>query len=162
MSVQAITWALDFRVRSATEKAILLVLANYANEYGISWPSQPTVAEQAACNERTVRRTLLEFETRGVLNRFPRWRRNGSRQSDVILLVAFQGREPAPPGFIEGVDDEQTWQAENLSTGAANRTPVPGAKRSSHPELPGEDSALDPSLILGGKLIKLLGMWRLH
>ena len=98
MSVQAITWALDFRVRSATEKAILLVLANYANEFGISWPSQPTVAEQAACNDRTVRRTLLEFETRGILKRFPRWRRNGSRQSDVILLVAFEGREPAPPG----------------------------------------------------------------
>ena len=39
MSVQAITWALDYAAGSVTEKVILLVLANYANEFGISWPS---------------------------------------------------------------------------------------------------------------------------
>jgi hypothetical protein len=45
MSVQAISWAMDHRVHSVTEKVILLVLANYANEYGISWPSQRTLAD---------------------------------------------------------------------------------------------------------------------
>ena len=44
MSVQAITWALDYSAGSVTEKVILLVLANYANEFGVSWPSQKTLA----------------------------------------------------------------------------------------------------------------------
>ena len=43
MSVQAITWALDYAASGVAEKVILLVLANYANEYGISWPSQKTL-----------------------------------------------------------------------------------------------------------------------
>ena len=48
MSVQAITWALDYAAGSVTEKVILLVLANYANEYGVSWPSQKTLAPDGA------------------------------------------------------------------------------------------------------------------
>ena len=105
MSVQAISWALDHRVHSVTEKVILLVLANYANEYGISWPSQRTLAENAACDERTVRRTLVSLEARGVIRRIARRRGNGSRQSDMILMSAFTGRKPAPPGMLE--DDEE-------------------------------------------------------
>jgi DNA-binding transcriptional MocR family regulator len=105
MSVQAISWALDHRVHSVTEKVILLVLANYANEYGISWPSQRTLAENAACDERTVRRTLVSLEARGVIRRIARRRGNGSRQSDMILMSAFTGRKPAAPGMLD--DDEK-------------------------------------------------------
>jgi DNA-binding transcriptional MocR family regulator len=92
MSVQAISWAMDHRVHSVTEKVILLVLANYANEYGISWPSQRTLAENAACDERTVRRTLVSLEARGVIRRIARRRGNGSRQSEL---------SPVEPAFEE-------------------------------------------------------------
>lgn len=91
-------------VGSPTEKAILLVLANYANKYEISWPSQPTWAEQSACTDRTVRSIVQQLEACGVVRRVPRRRGNGSHQSDIILLTAFGGRTPAPPGLIE--DDE--------------------------------------------------------
>jgi hypothetical protein len=39
MSIQAITWALDYPAGSVTEKVIRLVLANYANQHGISGQS---------------------------------------------------------------------------------------------------------------------------
>ena len=90
MSVEAITWAVKFPAENATEKAILLVLANYADGSGASFPGQQSIADQAACGERTVRRILASLEERGVIRREERRRRDGSRTSDVIVLVAFQ------------------------------------------------------------------------
>jgi hypothetical protein len=148
MSVQAITWALDHRVHSVTEKVILLVLANYANEYGISWPSQRTLAENAACDERTVRRTLVSLEARGVIRRIARRRGNGSRQSDMILMSAFTGRKPAPPGMLD--DDEEPGDPGSADEPASlgNRTDCPAANRTLCPHPPGTVPALEPSLIL--------------
>ena len=148
MSVQAITWALDFRVRSATEKAILLVLANYANEYGVSWPSQSTLAEQSACTDRTVRSVLQQLEARSVVRRVPRRRGNGSRQSDIILLAAFEGRKPAPPGLLDDGEEEPLAQADESSACAPNRKHFPVGNRKGFPHPPEAVSALDPSLIL--------------
>lgn len=145
MSVQAITWALDYPARSVTEKVILLVLANYANEYGISWPSQRTLAEQSACTDRTVRTILHRFEAWGVVRRIARRRGNGSRQSDMILLAGFEGRKPAPPGMLEGGDDGPGEQAEEPSACAPNRKAFPGAKRKGLPHPPDPASALDTS-----------------
>jgi hypothetical protein len=148
MSVQAITWALEHPVASVTEKVVLLVLANYANEYGISWPSQRTLAENAACDERTVRRTLVRLEARGVIRRIARRRGNGSRQSDMILMSAFTARKPAPPGMID--DDEES--GDPGSAGELprpdNRSDCPAAKRTLCPHPPGTVPALEPSLIL--------------
>jgi len=65
---------------------ILLVLANYANEYGISWSSQKTLADQTALGERTVRRVLADLDIRGVIRRIPRCRGNGSRRWQTISM----------------------------------------------------------------------------
>jgi len=90
MSVEAITWAVKFPAENATEKAILLILANYADGEGSSFPGQQSIATQAACGERTVRRILASLEERGVIRREERRRRDGSRTSDAIVLVGFQ------------------------------------------------------------------------
>lgn len=90
MSVEAITWAIRFDAQNATEKAILLVLANYASGDGECFPGQQSIAKQAACGERTVRRILDSLEERGVIRRDERRRRDGTRSSDTIILVDFQ------------------------------------------------------------------------
>ena len=137
MSVQAITWALDYAAGGVAEKAILLVLANYANEYGISWPSRMTLADQTALGERTVRRVLADMEGRGVIRRIVRRRGNGSRQSDMILLAAFQGRKPAPPGVLdEGPDDGEFGPLDQPANGD-NRPLRPLDNRPSDPDPPG-------------------------
>lgn len=94
MSVQAITWALSFAVKSPTEKAVLLVLANYSDGDGVCFPGQENIALQAACTDRTVRAVLTALEERGVIARSHRQRRDGSRTSDEIKLIAFANAQP--------------------------------------------------------------------
>jgi len=88
MSVQAITWALDQTCATATEKAILLVLANYVGADGTCYPGQDTIATQACCSLKSVERALAAFEDRGWIERHPRRRKDGSRTSDLIDFVA--------------------------------------------------------------------------
>ena len=148
MSVQAITWALDYAAGSVTEKVLLLVLANYANEFGVSWPSQKTLADQTALGERTVRRVLADMEGRGVIRRIVRRRGNGSRQSDMILLAAFEGRKPAPPGMLDdGPDGAETDPSDQPANGD-NRPMRPLDNRPPDPDPPATVAALDTSKIL--------------
>ena len=152
MSVQAITWALDYAAGSVTEKVLLLVLANYANEFGVSWPSQKTLADQTALGERTVRRVLADMERRGVIRRIVRRCGNGSRQSDMILLAAFEGRKPAPPGMLDDGPDDGPDGAEidapDQPANGDNRPMRPLDNRPPDPDPPATVAALDTSKIL--------------
>jgi Helix-turn-helix domain len=59
MSLQAMTWALDVTVGSATRKLVLWGLANHAHKDGrYAWCSNETLAEYAECDVRTVQRHL--------------------------------------------------------------------------------------------------------
>lgn len=148
VSVQAITWALDYAAGSVTEKVLLLVLANYANEFGVSWPSQKTLADQTVLSERTVRRVLADMERRGVILRIVRRRGNGSRQSDMILLAAFEGRKPAPPGMLDdGPDEVESGRSDQPANGD-NRPLRPLDNRPPDPDPPVTVAALDTSKIL--------------
>ena len=148
MSVQAITWALDYAASGVAEKVILLVLANYANEFGVSWPSQKTLADQTALGERTVRRVLADMERRGVIRRIVRRRGNGSRQSDMILLAAFEGRKPAPPGMLDDGPDGAEIDAPDQPANGDNRPLWPLDNRPPDPDPPATVAALDTSKIL--------------
>lgn len=86
MSVQAITWALNVEVKSAAHKAVLIVIANYADADGFCWPSQKTVAKQAACSERTVRNVLSDLEDAGIIARTERRRPDRTFTTDGISL----------------------------------------------------------------------------
>lgn len=125
MSVQAITWALGVRVRSATHKAVLLVLANRMDPAGFGWPSQKLVAKEAQCSDRTVRRVLADLEEDGVLIRSDRRRKDGSYSTDAIQfampiddpadnLAAGQPADNLTDGQIDQRSDT-TEPADNLS-----------------------------------------------
>lgn len=86
MSVQAITWALNVEVKSSAHKAVLIVIANYADADGFCWPSQKTVAKQAACSERTVRNVLSDLEDAGIIARTERRRPDRTFTTDGISL----------------------------------------------------------------------------
>lgn len=148
MSVQAITWALDYAAGSVTEKVLLLVLANYANEFGVSWPSQKTLADQTALGERTVRRVLADMERRCMIRRIVRRRGNGSRQSDMILLAAFEGRKPAPPGMLDDGPDGDENDLSDQPANGDNRPMWPLDNRPPDPDPPATVAALDTSKIL--------------
>jgi hypothetical protein len=53
MSIQAVAWAISQKVGSPTGKVLLICLANYADEHGICWPSQSTIAKETELSERS-------------------------------------------------------------------------------------------------------------
>ncbi|MBK3745192.1 helix-turn-helix domain-containing protein [Paraburkholderia aspalathi] len=86
MSFQAMTWAVKQKVGSATGKAILLMLANYADDEGKCFPGQDKLAAECKCSPRTVREWLDKFEKMGIVSRSERRRGDGYRTSDLIIL----------------------------------------------------------------------------
>lgn len=101
MSIEAIKWAFDFEAKNSSEKAVLLALANYAGGDGRCYPGQESIAKKASCTDRTVRAVLADLESRGVITRERRVRKDGSRTSDVIVLVPLSNQPENSSGSVE-------------------------------------------------------------
>jgi hypothetical protein len=86
MSVFAITWAYSQRTGKPGAKAVLVALANFANEDGECWPAQKTLAEMTDLDEKSVRRHLAFLERKGFLARRERRDKKGRRASDFYQL----------------------------------------------------------------------------
>lgn len=98
MSVQAVSWAFAAPISDSTEKFVLVAISNYADEFGVCWPSQATLIAHCSCSERKLRDCLKSLDARGFIKRVARWRPNGSRRSDAVLLIGFSGRRlPCSP-----------------------------------------------------------------
>lgn len=85
MSNRALNWAFQAPLPS-TQKFVLVVLADLADEEDSCYPGQPRIAQSIGGNERTVRRALVELEASGYIVREHRHRSNGSRRSDRYVL----------------------------------------------------------------------------
>lgn len=92
MSFAAQKWAMALTVGSSTAKAVLLALAYYADEDGICWPSQETLARDTEFTSRAVRTAIGKLQELGLISSEKRHRRDGSRASDMIKLAI--GAEP--------------------------------------------------------------------
>jgi len=66
MSWQALNWAAEQNTGSPHSKLLLLLLANRADENGICWPSQISLADQAEQSRDTVQRHLKSMEGRFI------------------------------------------------------------------------------------------------
>lgn len=67
MSVNALRWARRQRTGSLSTKAVLLVLADYADDDGMCWPSTRTLADDCETDQRTVRRLLGRLRDGGLI-----------------------------------------------------------------------------------------------
>lgn len=65
MNFPLLTAALRGSDLSMSQRMILTILLNHANPQGKAWPSQETIALQAACTSRTVRTGLRVLEQQG-------------------------------------------------------------------------------------------------
>lgn len=77
MSIEAINYAFKCQTKNATQKAVLLVLANYSNENNQSYPSISTISRLSTCQDRTVIRALKELEESGFIQKMPRFNEKG-------------------------------------------------------------------------------------
>lgn len=93
MSVQAISWAYSLEdLDDPIMRFVLVTLANYADDYGVCWPSVMTLVADLRCSERKLRECTRELETMGLIQRLERRRENGSRRSNAYLLIGFGDR----------------------------------------------------------------------
>jgi len=100
MSVQALSHVMSIRDVSASEKLVLIVLANFADEAMTAWPSHRRLSEDACLSERTVLTVLKALEQKGYITRQEQRRRDGSRTSDRITLCV-RGEMVSPRGEID-------------------------------------------------------------
>lgn len=101
MSVQAIAQALKIRGVSPSEKLVLMVLANYADEHNRSFPSHRRLSDETGLSERTILSVMKALEARDLLVRQERKRPDGSRSTDLITLN-LGGEIISPRGEIDG------------------------------------------------------------
>lgn len=85
MSFQAMTWAMAQTPGNYTEKYILLIVANYANDNGQCWPSNATLARQTMCSETTVKTALRSLAAQELISITPRIQ-DGQQLSNMITL----------------------------------------------------------------------------
>lgn len=86
MSLKAMTCAMALRGVTASEKLLLLALANYADENMTCYPSHRRLAADACLTDRTVRTLLAALEARGLISRREQSRADGSRTTDIITI----------------------------------------------------------------------------
>ena len=89
MSFQAMAWAAAQKTGSPARKALLLAIANYADEEGICWPSRETLADDSEQSVDSVDRHIKELETAGFIKRAkrPGRRADGGAQSKLITIL---------------------------------------------------------------------------
>lgn len=114
MSVKALTWAFDQPI-SATDKVVLLALADHANDRGECWPSVSLLMQRAYVGERTVQRALQSLEDGGFIVRERRQRENGSDTSNLYRLIFTK----VSHGVSAGVSGDQ------CGSGGVNLAPHP-------------------------------------
>jgi hypothetical protein len=79
-------WAAEQRVGSVGAKAVLLVLANYADENFSCYPGQQTIAYETEQHVNTVARQLKRLAELNLIRREKRYGKDGTRTSDRYFL----------------------------------------------------------------------------
>lgn len=98
MSFAALDWAWKVRTGSAGRKAVLMALAQFADDEGVCYPGQDTLARHTELSERSVREHLIWLEAHGFIIRTERrWTDSKKRRTDLYELQI--GHEPGPETY---------------------------------------------------------------
>lgn len=134
MSNEAITWSYAQRTgKGAGCKAVLVALADRADEEHSCYPGQRDLAERTEQSERAVRGHLKHLEDQGFIVRTPRWDKNGHRTSDRYVLPVSVHVDRST-----GKDDRRQNQPPAASAAGPDRTHLPADNVDSYrQDLPG-------------------------
>jgi DNA-binding transcriptional ArsR family regulator len=88
LSIWAKKWAYEQTVGQPGAKAVLVALAEFANEAGFCFSSQKTLSAMTELSERSVRQHLAFLEDKGFLRRDERRGEGGKWTSDGHTLLA--------------------------------------------------------------------------
>lgn len=142
MSWTAVAWAKAQRTGSATNKVVLLTLAECADHTGENcYPSHRYIAYVCECSERTVERAIQQLEALKLLTRVRRRREDGKFGGYSYRLPIEQARlalgeptEDPPDNLSSGQNDQRT-----------NTTPATRQIRHQPPDtVSGPEPAIEP------------------
>ena len=142
MSIWAEIWAYNQKAQNSGERFVLVALAHFCDRKGEGWPGQRSIADMTMQKTRTVRRHLVSLEKRGVIARRARYRKDGSRTSDLYRLNApFELLGPPdtkPRDKLTGPEDKMA-AGQGLAATAGADVDV----RTTGPDCPGSDLSLN-------------------
>ena len=84
--MQALAWAEKQRTGSGTRKAVLLCLANFCTDEGLSWPAMQTIQDSTELSRRSIRRVLEELIEGGWIVAENRLYPGGQQTNDIYRL----------------------------------------------------------------------------
>jgi hypothetical protein len=97
MSWRVIKWARKQRVGSPTAKAVLICQAHHADDNGLCWPSQETIAAEIETSVDSVQRALKKVLVPTFVHRIKRKSSDGRRISDAYRLRFDRAPDEAQP-----------------------------------------------------------------
>lgn len=140
------TWARKLRLPSATQKLVLMVLADHADVH--TWSTiagQELIAEEAALSTRRVRSALAALDAMDVIHRERRHRRDGTRTSDRTTLNRFwQPPQEAEPGQSEPETIPSQPEPPSARQPEADEPPTGRKRQTYRTERPGNRSPVGP------------------
>lgn len=143
MSWQATAWAQKQRTGSPHAKLLLLLLANYADEDGICWPSQSTLAEASEQSPDTVQRHLEKLETVGLIRRERQNRTRGQWLGYVYqLMMPGVTDHAAGSGLVKKPAEKRARQAAVSGLTKPQRAASPGRRERPYPSI---EPPIEPS-----------------
>lgn len=122
MSFAALDWAWKVRTGNSGRKAVLMALAQFADEDGVCYPGQETLAIHTELSARSVRDHLAQLEADGLLVRTERrWADSKKRRTDLYQLQI--GYFPEPKTKRKNSPVGGNGQPEGSSGGSAPAAP---------------------------------------
>lgn len=95
MSIKAMTWAWSLEELPLKESVVLLALADQANDEGLCWPSQETLAKKSRGSVRSVKRAIKFLRDAGLVETIIRATPAGRKSNYYRVMV---GAEFSAPG----------------------------------------------------------------
>lgn len=113
-TIMAACWPLQM---SSTQKAVLISLADNANDQGVCWPSIATICTRTCVSKSAVIEAIRWLEESGVLEAD---RKNRYRTTYLIRIDRFSppnmsASRTSPPAGLVRVADFEVRQPENVS-----------------------------------------------
>ncbi len=128
MSFSAMAWASKQKVKSASQKLVLLMLANYADDEDRCWPSKKTLSDVCCMSKSAICSNILQLEEAGLIAVEKRegtssviWLKTGVRQEDRGCPAEGQGVSVKRTG---GVRQEDTNLSMNQSSEPITETDI--------------------------------------
>lgn len=120
MSFKHTAAAIEAEGLTHTEKLVLIILAEYADsDTGQCYPSRDTVARKAMVAPDTVTRICASLRDKGLISLQPRYRENGSRTSNSVIVFPPKSvvDAPTPPDAGSGTPPTQDRGAPDAGSG---------------------------------------------